>query len=338
MALARGHGLDRPRRRGQLDGPRRVHARDDRRRAGRALAEPAAEERGGRLWLPFTRDGRRARCWRPAAPAWTRALRCASRLQVDLEPAPATLSLVEGYGELRFKLDVNWDPETLPAFLELPACEAHGRTLPVDPYLLEPLEHYLRVFGVDAAPNAREVLDKLRGEHDAAIDDVRRSRALDAALAGPRRRLGGELRPFQRAGVDYVLQRAADVPGRRAGPRQDRPGARRAGGRRRLPGGGRLPGGPEAQLAARDRALAAAPLGDVVNGTGVAPMDAEITVLNYEIVHAHRVRLQLRRPKALVLDESHYVKNPRAKRTQAVRRLAEALPGARCSSRSPARR
>ena len=64
----------------------------------------------------------------------------------------------------------------------------------------------------------------------------------------------------------------------------------------------------------------------MINGTGVAPMEAEITVLNYEIVHAHRVRLQLRGPKALVLDESHYVKNPRAKRTQAVRRLAEALP------------
>ncbi|MGH2968713.1 MAG: DEAD/DEAH box helicase, partial [Solirubrobacteraceae bacterium] len=64
----------------------------------------------------------------------------------------------------------------------------------------------------------------------------------------------------------------------------------------------------------------------VVSGTSVTAADAEIVVINYEIVHAHRVRLALRRPKALVLDESHYVKNPRAKRTQAVRRLAEALP------------
>jgi SWI/SNF-related matrix-associated actin-dependent regulator 1 of chromatin subfamily A len=52
---------------------------------------------------------------------------------------------------------------------------------------------------------------------------------------------------------------------------------------------------------------------------------AEITVINYEIVHAHRPRLALRRPGALVLDESHYIKNPRAKRTQAVKRLAESL-------------
>src|SRR5215211_1444063 len=108
------------------------------------------------------------------------ALRCAHRLQVGLAPAPATLSLIESVGEPRLKLDVNWDPETIPAFLALPACEAHGRSLPVDPYLLEPLEHYLRMFGVEVAPNARDVLDRLRREHDAAIEDVRRSRAHDA--------------------------------------------------------------------------------------------------------------------------------------------------------------
>ena len=64
----------------------------------------------------------------------------------------------------------------------------------------------------------------------------------------------------------------------------------------------------------------------VVVGTGKSFPKADITVLNYEIVHAHRERLAVARPKALILDESHYVKNPQAKRTKAVRRLAEALP------------
>jgi SWI/SNF-related matrix-associated actin-dependent regulator of chromatin subfamily A-like protein 1 len=63
----------------------------------------------------------------------------------------------------------------------------------------------------------------------------------------------------------------------------------------------------------------------VVSGTSRVAEAADITVINYEIVHAHRTRLALRRPAALVLDESHYIKNPRAKRTQAVRRLAESL-------------
>ena len=61
-------------------------------------------------------------------------------------------------------------------------------------------------------------------------------------------------------------------------------------------------------------------------GTGKTIPKADITVLNYEIVHAHRERLAISRPKALILDESHYVKNPQAKRTKSVRRLAESLP------------
>ena len=222
-------------------------------------------------------------------------------------------------------LDVNWDPETIPAFLALPACEAHGRSLPVDPYLLEPLEHYLRTYGVELAPNAREVMDRLRREHDEAIDGVQRSRAHNAPVLDIEDRLGGELRPFQRAGVAYAL------------------GARR------------LFLADEQGLGKTVQALATLESDDaypavvvcpaslklnwrreiehwlphrsvtVVSGTGSVADAAEITVINYEIVHAHRVRLALRRPHALVLDESHYIKNPRAKRTQAVRKLAEAL-------------
>ena len=63
----------------------------------------------------------------------------------------------------------------------------------------------------------------------------------------------------------------------------------------------------------------------VVSGTGTVAPAADVTIVNYDIVHAHRARLALRKPRALVLDESHYVKNPRAKRTRAVRRLAESL-------------
>ena len=121
-----------------------------------------ADERGGRLWLPFTAEVADALGEIKGARFDERALRCAQRLRVGLEPAPATLSLIESVGEPRLKLDVNWDPETIPAFLALPACEAHGRSLPVDPYLLEPLEHYLRTFGVEVGANAADVLERLR--------------------------------------------------------------------------------------------------------------------------------------------------------------------------------
>jgi hypothetical protein len=64
----------------------------------------------------------------------------------------------------------------------------------------------------------------------------------------------------------------------------------------------------------------------VLSGRGTAAPAADLVIVNYEIVAAHRDALLRTRPRALVLDESHYCKNPRAKRTQAVRRLATALP------------
>jgi SWI/SNF-related matrix-associated actin-dependent regulator 1 of chromatin subfamily A len=290
-----------------------------------APLDALAEDRGGRLWLPFTQEVAEALLDLRGARLDPRALRCASRLQVGIAPAPGTLSLIESVGEPRFKLDVNWDPDTVPAFLELPACEAHGRSVPVDPYLLEPLEHYQRTFAIEIAPAARDVLDRLRAEHDEAIVDVRRSRSASGEPLEVEPALGGELRPFQRAGVHYALAARrtflADEQG--LGKTIQALAVLEADGAFPAvvvcPAGLKLNWQREIERWLPHRSLA------VVSGTGRTAPEADIVILNYEIVHAHRVLLALRKPRALVLDESHYVKNPRAKRTQAVRRLAEAL-------------
>ncbi len=291
-----------------------------------AELEARAELRGDRRWLPFEEDVANALLELSGARLDPRALRCATRLQVGLTPAPATLALVESYGEPRFKLEVNWDPDTVGAFVELPAAEAHGRTVPLDPYLLEPLEHFVRLHEIDVAPNALEALARLRTEHDAAIGSVRRSRAFDGEVLSCEGRLGGELRPFQRAGVAYALQSRrlfiADEQGlgktveALATLEEDDAFPAVV----ICPASLKLNWEREAQHWLPHRSL------HVVVGTGGAIPRADITVLNYEIVHAHRERLAIMRPKALVLDESHYVKNPAAKRTRATRRLAEALP------------
>jgi superfamily II DNA or RNA helicase len=288
--------------------------------------EELAQARGGRLWLAFSQATAEALLELRGARLDKRALRCATRLQVGQAPAPATLALVDSVSEARFTLDVNWDPDTIPAFLALPACEAHGRSLPLDPYLVEPLEHYLRTHGVEVAANAAEALDRLRTEHDAAIEDVRRSRAHDAPPLAVEAALGGELRPFQRAGVAYVLRARrtflADEQG--LGKTVQALAALEADDAYPAvvvcPASLKLNWQREAEHWVGHRSVT------VVSGTGTVAPAADITIVNYDIIHAHRTRLALRRPKALVLDESHYVKNPRAKRTQAVRRLAEALP------------
>jgi SNF2 family DNA or RNA helicase len=58
------------------------------------------------------------------------------------------------------------------------------------------------------------------------------------------------------------------------------------------------------------------------------PVDsADVTVVNYDIVAARLEALAGLEPRAVVLDESHYCKNPGAKRTQAVQRLARSMAG-----------
>lgn len=288
------------------------------------LAEQASDK-GGRLWIPFSKPVADELLEMKGARLDDRALRCATRLQVHLQPAPASLSLVESQGESRFKLDVNWDPDTIPAFLALPAVEAHGRTLPVDPYLLEPLEHYLRTFGVEASATALDVLDRLRATHDAAIEDIRRSRSHDGPALAIEDRLGGELRPFQRAGVDYALwaRRTFIADEQGLGKTVEALATIEADDAYPAvvvcPASLKLNWQREIEHWLPHRSVT------VVSGTSGTHESADIVVLNYEIVHAHRARLGLRVPKALVLDESHYIKNPRAKRTQAVRRLAGGL-------------
>src|SRR4051794_2945759 len=294
--------------------------------AGELPKELPAQEHGARHWLPFEESVANVLLELPGARLDPRALRCAPRLQVGLQPAPATLSLVESYGEPRFKLDVNWDPDTVGAFAKLPAAEEHGRTVPLDPYLLEPLEYFIRQHGIDVGQNALLALDKLRTEHDAAIGSVQRSRAADAPELACEDRLGGELRPFQRAGVRYALwSRRLFIA--------DEQGLGKTIEALALleeddafpavvicPASLKLNWQREIEHWVPHRSL------HVVVGTGKVIPKADITVLNYEIVHAHRERLALSRPKALILDESHYVKNPAAKRTRAVRKLAEQLP------------
>ena len=220
-----------------------------------------AEERGDRRWLPFTLQVAEALLEElPGARLDQRAARCASKLQVGLDPAPATLMLVESYGESRFKLEVNWDPDTVGAFVELPAAEAHGRTLPIDPYLLEPLEHFIRLHSIDVAANGREALARLR---DRARRGDRRGPPLARVrcrYVGVRAPAGRRAAPVPARGGQVRARVAAAVHRRRAGPGQDRRGAGPARGGRRVPGRRHLPGVAEAQLAARDPALAAASL------------------------------------------------------------------------------
>src|SRR3954470_9007537 len=290
------------------------------------LAELSSELGAREAVLPFSAAAAEALLDERGARLDGRAAGCASRLQVGLEPPGAALVVEHTVNEPRFGLDVLWDEDTAQAFVALPGSDARSVTVPIDPWLLEPLEAFLLSHDVAVAPSAEAYLAEVRAEHTEAIEHVRRSRARSAPPPDPPPRLaGGELAPFQWAGVRYVLEarRAFLADEQGLGKTVQALAALEADDAFPAivvcPASLKLNWERETAKWLPHRSVA------VIQGRMPVPPTAEITILNYEVVAAHRETLGRMRPRALVVDESHLCKNPQAKRTQAVRRLAETV-------------
>lgn len=65
---------------------------------------------------------------------------------------------------------------------------------------------------------------------------------------------------------------------------------------------------------------------EILSGRNPHGLDADFTIVNYDILDAWTDKLISTRPQGLVVDESHYAKNPKAKRTLSVIKLAAAVP------------
>jgi len=289
------------------------------------LAELAIEH-DGRMLVPMTAENAAALRELSSARIDGPAERCMNLAELGETPPPARLAVVERVGGRRLKVEVLWDPDAGAAFERLPAAETEG-TMPLDPWVIEQLDHFIALHEVEVEGLAARAIAALRAEHDEALIQIRRSRATEAEpLPEVAAVLGGELEPFQWAGVRYVLdaRRAFLADEQGLGKTVEALAALEADGAFPAvvvcPASLKLNWQREAARWLPHRTIA------LVEGRGSVPPRADITILNYEIVAAHRDELARRRPRALIVDESHYCKNPQAKRTQAVRRLAAAVP------------
>lgn len=186
------------------------------------------------------------------------------------------------------------------------------------------LARFIRQWGVALDEHARVLVEGVISTDVDAERLLAMSSAEDAELevAG----LGGELMAFQRAGVAYALERrrifVADEQGL----------------------GKTIQALATVQADLAYPAVVICPVSLKLNwmreidtwlpgrearmAVGRAPQSlagGELLVLNYEIVADHIDELAALAPRALVLDESHYLKSPRAARTAAVRELSERL-------------
>jgi SWI/SNF-related matrix-associated actin-dependent regulator 1 of chromatin subfamily A len=298
----------------------------------------------GRLVLPFGADNAELLAGLDGLQLDDLATYCARELRRGRRPAGAELSLEIGEeGEPALTLQTWWDPAPARDYKRLPEAHPvplHGRffkrdggwavAVPADPALAPAFDGFVAEHpGVVVDERARDVIDELQDEYDRASETVALSYAEDAELDGLA--LGGELHPFQRAGVRYALQRRrtfiADEQG--LGKTVQALAALEADGAFPAvvvcPASMKLTWERESRHWLPERSVT------VLDGRGETGWteeagEAEIVVLNYDILEAHLERLMEREPRAVVFDESHYVKNPGAARTKAALELAEQLP------------
>jgi SWI/SNF-related matrix-associated actin-dependent regulator 1 of chromatin subfamily A len=307
-------------------------------RLPRAIREQAATAPGGAT-LPLTLgswrliDGGLEGWMSPAAK------RCVAALMDGRPPPPAVLELSTVHEEPTFVLVPGHEPRLLTEFAALRGAllsdfprRGSGREqerLPAvraDPFCVPELDRFLGAHGVWIDSGTLPALQEVREQHARAAGLVSLSAATDAPLLVPG--LGGELKPFQRAGVSYLLAQ------RRAFLSDEQGLGKTIEAIATLESDGAYPAIVVCPASLKlnwlrelERWLPGRSVQALAGGGGGAPIpEADVTVVNYEIVDPRLETLRTLSPRALVLDESHYCKNAAAKRTRAVQRLAASVP------------
>ena len=273
------------------------------------------------------------------------ARRCVAALKEGRPAPPAVLELSSVHDDPTFVLAPGHDSSQLDAFGALigasphrpPAATRaplsrrrdHGQlpSIRADPFCVEELDRFLAERDIWIEPEALVVLQEIREQHARAAGLVALSSATDAKLNVPG--LGGELKPFQRAGVAYLLEQ------RRAFLADEQGLGKTIEALATLEADGAYPAIVVCPASLKlnwmreiERWLpgrSAQALTGMGGNNSPIPV-ADITVVNYDILAARAQALGEMAPRALLLDESHYCKNAAAKRTQAVGRLASSVP------------
>ena len=322
----------------EVDGPREAPVfllLGDNERLSTALRERASACRGGAS-LPLTLeswrliDAQPLQCWISHATK-----RCVAALEAGHPAPPAVLELSEVHEQPTFVLAPGHDFGMLDEFARLRGVAAaatgrgeHGHdhlpSLTADPFWVPELDQFISQHDPWVAPEALARLQQIREEHARAAGLVALSAATDASLDVPR--LGGELKPFQRAGVQYLLEQRrsflADEQG--LGKTVEALATIETDGA--YPAIVVCPASLKLNWMREIERWLPARRAQMLDGNHGAVAAAEVTVVNYDIVGGRLEALTALAPAAVVLDESHYCKNPGAKRTQATQRLCAAVP------------
>ncbi len=266
------------------------------------------------------------------APAVDRSLAWLERNPGAARIPPAELDLVVEGGVPRLTVDAIADNGAEHAFLlwEASVLRRHRNRvpqadeLPAAAWPPDMLARFVTLHGVSCTPAAARLVEVARVGDAEAERLLALSCAHDAELTV--QGLGGELMPFQRAGVAYAIERRRVFLADEQGLGKTVQALATVQSEAAYPCVVVCPASLKLNWVREARAWLPQRSSLVLTGRGSQPLeDAEIVVVNYEIVGAHLEALSALGPASLILDEAHYVKNPRAERTRSVLELAERL-------------
>jgi SWI/SNF-related matrix-associated actin-dependent regulator 1 of chromatin subfamily A len=287
---------------------------------------PGAIEQEKRWLVPLTSRATEALLELHDAKYTLGARRCMEALEHGETPPPARLILTRSVAGERFVLEPFWDAEIQFAFEQQMPGAIHNE-LKLDPWVVNQLDAFLALHEVHVAPLAAEALADLAEQQQTAQRAVAASRAITAE-ASPEvaARWGGDLAPFQWAAVRYALEARRTFLADEQGLGKTVEALATLEAADAFPAVVVCPAAMKLTWQRETEKWLPHRTVTVVTGRGGTIEHADVTIINYEIAAARREALARKRPQALIADESHYCKNPQAKRTQAVRRLAECVP------------
>ena len=245
----------------------------------------------------------------------------------DEPPPPAMLRVTvdEESGERELVLEELWGIGLAAEFAALPGARDGRAAVVADAWAPDYVDAFVRENDIRLDDAAQSLLHDLLVEHAEAEELVALSQATETdALDLPP--LGGELMPFQAAGVRYVLRRRRAFIADEQGLGKTVQALAAIEAEQAYPAIVICPA--SLKLNWEREAGRWLPKRSTVVVSGRKAVDVQgvdIVIVNYDVVGPHARRLAALRSRALVLDESHYCKNPQAQRTKAVAELAGAL-------------
>jgi SWI/SNF-related matrix-associated actin-dependent regulator of chromatin subfamily A-like protein 1 len=242
---------------------------------------------------------------------------------------PAELDVIQEARGPRYVIETVWDDRIETEFMRQEGGLARAAGLK-DTELLasawppDMLARFVRTHRVALTLAARALIEGVVIGSDDAQRLLAMSQAHDAELEIEG--LGGELMPFQRAGVAYALERRRVFLADEQGLGKTIQALATIQADLAYPAVVVCPASLKLNWLREIKTWLPDREAQVLSGRSVQDLGgADLVVLNYEIAAAHLGRLTAIAPRALILDESHYVKNPLAVRTKAVLELVEGL-------------